>query len=214
MKIPTYLPLFTGFYESYFDASNSFIEYEVDLSESEYKEYYEELDKAGVTHKFFNENLYDYIDYIKGENGAAEYIAHSLINLDHSDIIKDVTYEKVVSPRFYNFSTDSINCTIDFDETKLMVYLLENKEALTKYIADKYTSRDGFSSSYTNEVDYWLDSENWGDHQVGSLLDFVFENNGVESIDLYYESNCEEGFSNSVEIDYTRFINDFNKKKV
>ena len=210
--VGTWLPLFTGFYNSIFDCSDNYIEYETELSEDEFKEYYENLHKSGVTKEYFDSNLYDYLDYRKGEQGASEYICGALINLEHAGIIKDVDFEKVVSPKFYNFSTDAINCDITYNSKKLMKYLEDNKDALETYISDKYTSCSGFISSYSNDVEYWMDEDNHDAHEVGSLLQFVLLNESKDAVmDLYYESNCSEGFSNSVVFNENKMIEDFKK---
>lgn len=212
-KQKTWLPLFTGFYDSIFDPSDNYIEMETELREDEFKDYYEDLHKAGVTQEFFNENFYDYLDYNKGYEGAASYICDGLENLESADIIQEVTFEKVVSPKYYNFSTDSINCEIEYDDEKLIEYLTENKEAFKDYIESKYTSRDGFSSSYSNDLEYWLDAENHGDHEVGSILQFVLENESEDAVmDLYYGCNCEEGFMDSVIFNQEKMISDFKEK--
>jgi hypothetical protein len=211
-KQATWLPIFTGYYHSIFDCADSYIEYELELNESEFKEYYESLDKAGVTHEYFKENFYDYLDYNKGYIGSSEYLCDGLMELFSNDIILDVKYEKLVSPKYYNFSNDSINCEIEYDEKKLLEYLNENKKELKEYIKNKYTSYDGFSSSYSNELSYWLDAENFGEHEIGSLLQFVLiqENENAE-YELFEKSNCFEGFSNAVIFDETKMINDFKK---
>jgi len=216
MKIKTqetWLPVFTGYYHSIFDESDRFIECEAELSEDEFKEYYSVLYKAGVTKQWFDENLYDYIDYRAAENAVSEYICDSLTCLEHANIILDVEYEKTVNPKYYNFSTDSINCKIKYNETLLMKYLEENLDEFKKYIEQKYTSRGGFSSHYSNELEYWMDIKNHDDHEVGSLLNFVLFNEDPEAeMNLYYEANGSEAFSNNANIDFNKMIKDFNSK--
>lgn len=206
----TWLPLFTGFYNSIFDESDYYIESEVELTDSEFKEYYPMLIKEGITQEYFKEHFWEYLDFNKGWNGSAEYICEGLESLDSADIIKSVEYEKVVSPKFYNFSTDSINCKITFDEKLLSKYLSDNLDEFTKYIRERYTSYDGFISSYSSDVNEWLDVGSWGEHQIGSLLQFVLLNQSEDAVmDLYNESNANEGFFNGVEFDRTKMIRDF-----
>lgn len=213
-KQETWLPIFTGFYNSIFDESDSYIEQETELSEKEFIEYYPELVEAGITKPYFKENLWKYVNFTAGHNGAANYIADSLMQLEHAGIIKAVEYQELKSPKYYNFSNDSINCLIEYDSKKLLKYLKDNLVAFTEYIENKYTSRDGFRSHYSNEVSDWLDISEWSDHEVGSLLHFVLENENTDPVmDLYEFSNSSEGFRNSVEVDFKEMINDFKTNK-
>lgn len=206
-KVSTWLPVFTGFYESIFDPTDNYLESETNLSLDEYKDYYETLFRAGVSQEFFNENLCMYLNCVKGLEGAAEYICNSLACLDSADIIIDTVWESLQSPKYYNFSTDSINCEIEYNADLLAKYLKENEKELIEYLKGKYTSRDGFSSSYTSDLGYWIDPENHGAHEVGSLLQFVLENeNDDPVIDLYYASDFLDGFIDSVEFDENGLI--------
>lgn len=214
MKQQTWLPLFTGFYHSIFDPSDNYIEMETELSEPEFKEYYNDLHLSGISQEYFNDNFYDYLDYTKGYIGVSEYICSALLAIDYTGIIQDVTYEKLCSPKYYNFSSDSINCEIEYDAEKLKLYLVKNKPELTLYVNEKYTSRDGFSSSYTNDVDYWLNEDNHGEHEVGSLLQFVLLNEDKDAVyTLCDESNILEGFMNNVSFDQNKMIKDFKEKQ-
>jgi len=143
-KQETWCPIFTGFYESIFDCSNIAIEYENSIDEDEYKECHPELVKAGVTHEFFINNIWEHANFSECFSNAAESIANVITELDHSEIIKSVEFQKLVRPRYYNFSTDSINVVIEYDEKLLAEYLNENKAEFKKYIESRYTSRDGF----------------------------------------------------------------------
>tara|TARA_R110000787_G_C13427322_1_gene445332 strand:+ start:410 stop:1120 length:711 start_codon:yes stop_codon:yes gene_type:complete len=209
----TWLPVFNGYYNTFFDGSDSFVDYETQIDESEYKEYYKELFKAGVTYDFFQNELYQYCDFKDSYNEASEYITNALLNLENNGIILNTEYQKTVSPKEYNFTSDSINCEITYNARKLKDYINDNFEAYTKYISDRYTSCDGFSSFHSNDVNDWLDFRNLGSHSLGSVLNFVLLNIDSDAeLNLYYESNINEAFSNNVEIDYTSMINDFNKK--
>lgn len=207
--VSTWLPVFTGFYESIFDGSDLAIESETQLSIDEYKEYYEELHNAGISQDYFNDNIWGFINFSDCFKEASKSICNALPNLDHAGIIKGVEFESLQSPKYYNFSTDSINCKITFDTELLTKYINDNLEAFTEYIKDRYTSRSGFISSYSNNVNDWLDVNEYGEHEAGAVLQFVIYNeygseySAVE--DLYYESNCYEDFYN-YEFDYKGMI--------
>lgn len=216
-KQDTYLPIFSGYYHSIFDQSENFIEYELGMSDDELKEYYSEVFKAGVSIEFFRENFYDYLDFRKAEEGSNEYLCNGIIDLDHADIIESVTYQSMSSPRYYNFSTDSINCEIEYNHEKLKDFILHNYDQFKKYLERKYTSCDGFRSSYSNDIKEWLPDiieGEIGDHELGSILDFIFEvNHGDDAqCDLYHASDCTEGYYNGIEFDAKKMIEDYKNK--
>ena len=195
IKQATWLPIFTGYYNSIFDDSDYTIERETELSESEYQEYYEQLFKAGVSYEFFQAELYGFCNFTKCFEAASQSISDALINLDHADIILDVIYEKTVSPKYYNFSTDSINCTIEYDADKLRQYIYKHSAAYSNYLIATYTSRSGFISSYSNDFNDWLNFDDLGEHELGSVLQFVINNESEDAVmDLYYECNLSEDF--------------------
>lgn len=212
---PTWLPIFTGYYNSLFgDEMERVGEYEAELSEGEYIEYYSELVDAGVTYKFFQENICQYFTFNKESfDEAGQYLCEALLKLDHSNIIKKVEYEKTVSPKYYNFSTDSINCKIEYDVKALKKYVKNNLEKFKEYIEDRYTSRSGFISSYSNDYKHWINElDDLGEHELGSILQFVISNNDDEAeLNLYYAANLLEAFCNTREFDADSMIKDFLK---
>lgn len=215
-KVNTWLPVFNGFYNTIFDGADSFIDYETSLCEDEFKEYYEELYKGGVSYEFFQENFYDFCDFKRAYKEASIYLCDALKDIDCSGIIDSIEFESLQSPRYYNFSNDSINCEITFNTELLQKYLDENLEEFELFIRGRYTSCSGFHSNYSNDVNDWLDVNEFGAHKVGSVLEFVIYNDqgdmyrAIEA--LYYESNISEAFHNCTEIDYEAFIKSANKK--
>ena len=113
IKQDTWLPLFTGYYESFFDGSDSFIECETESSD-DFKNNYLELYNAGVTYEFFSQNLWEHCNFKEAYNAASESICNGLMRLDSLGIILNIEYQSTESPKFYNFSTDSINCAITY----------------------------------------------------------------------------------------------------
>ena len=193
-KVETYLPLFTGFYNSIFEPRCRLEDDIENCSDDELKEYYGYLE---VDLDWLKENYLYYVNNDLMSNEVAECISDAFMELDYLDIIQDVTYDKLVSPEFYNFSTDSINCTIEADFDKIAAYLNKNLDAFKDDRDNRYTSCDGFSSNYPIDLDYWLDPENWDAHGLGSVLDFIFKNESRDAvIDLYYASNMSEAINN------------------
>ncbi len=180
MKVKTYLPLFRGFYGSHWD--DPCFDGEEDI-------YNLPNDKE----------FWEFVDW----NAYHEHIAIEMCNEVQyllSDFVSDIEFERISSPKYYNFENDSIHCEITFDEEKVMEYLNENQDAFSVYIRERYTSRDGFMSFYENNALEWL--EGWQDdnHKVGSILQFICENEGFEEpwdlndchISLFYNQQIDQ----------------------
>ncbi len=72
-----------------------------------------------------------------------------------------------------------------------------NSETLVKLIRERFTSRDGFCSFYSNDIDEWKEKEvtEWDEIELGTLLDaWLMENNLYEDLaDQGYEYCSENG---------------------
>lgn len=160
MKANTYLPLFSGFYgsiwsEPCFDGEEDYYNIPEDKCFEDFIDwniYYQDIAKK-------------YCDFVEG----------SL-----SDFVSSINFESIQSPRFYNFSNDSINCEIEFNDSLVDQYILDNYDEFSQYIRDKYTSRDGFISFYENDASQWLDGWKEDSHKVGSILNFICINEEIE----------------------------------
>jgi hypothetical protein len=158
----TYLPLFTGFYNTIWEMDDSYL-----------------IDEMGV-------DTVD-IDYKKYQEDVSKELCRVLP--DHCDLIDSILFESLVSPQFYNFVNDSINCEISLSLSSregLDDYLSENADAFAQYLKVRYTSRDGFSSSYSNNPKDWSD---WAEdeHKLGAVLDFWFMHEDVDEYDVYQD---------------------------
>ena len=87
------------------------------------------------------EYVEDYVDnffaIIKGVTG---------VDLDYTDLVID-------SPREYNFATDRIFIKVDGDKLKKL-FKLTDRKLLAEQIKADFTSYDGFSSSYSNDINH------------------------------------------------------------
>lgn len=107
----------------------------------------------------------------------------------------DLEYTEMVSPKFYNFSTDRIFATMPKDQFNKIRREVEKYPEYPGYIKDHYTSYDGFSSNYSYDVtdEDWTRDE-LDDPQTGSILKLYFKNNGGDDwyINMYYEIAVNE----------------------
>ncbi len=185
-KIETYLPLFKGFYCNPWTEDNEALEIEhcnqireenglneidPNLIEFDYKEYYERISM-------------DICNEV--ENKLEDYITA-------------ITYQKLVSPKYYNYQNDSINVEVELSEKdleKIRTTIKENYAEFEAYIKDRYTSSSGFVSSYPNDAESWLevlkiDSLKSNGHYLGAFLDFIVIVEEIKEEEIYeIESMC------------------------
>jgi hypothetical protein len=161
MKAKTFLPLFTGFYGSHWDEP---------CFDGEEDYYNLPSDK----------DFWEFVDWNAYHNHIARGMCAEL-ECALSDFVKGIEFERMSSPKYYNFENDAIHCEIDIQEFKIQTYLEDNRDAFADYLNGRYTSRDGFTSFYSNDVNEWMSA--WssdGSHMVGAVLDFICHNEGIE----------------------------------
>lgn len=78
-------------------------------------------------------------------------------------------FESLQSPKEYNFDTDRIFCEIELDEVK-RIRAETNEKALRDKVRERFTSRSGFISFYSANLDEWDEIETWDHNEVGTLI--------------------------------------------
>lgn len=171
-KIETYLPIFPGFYDTLISG---------DLEIDNFL-YFENLD--------YDQINFDYKQYqLDCSKSACKFIENELKDFG----VISIEFQELISPKYYNYSTDSINCKIEIDPEIISKYVLENNEAFEKYLKDNYTNYDGFIayfSTYTKEwackTDNFTNFIGTGYHFLGSILTFICQNEFITENDLSY----------------------------
>ena len=81
------------------------------------------------------------------------------------------TYESMDSPREYNFTTDRVYITASL-ELMQRLYNQCDKTRLADVIKERFTSRDGFISHYSNSLSEWQEKplDEWDHNELGTLL--------------------------------------------
>tara|TARA_Y100001937_G_C7014084_1_gene282336 strand:+ start:21 stop:629 length:609 start_codon:yes stop_codon:yes gene_type:complete len=174
-KIETFLPLFPGFYGTIFEPyEDSEIEHINDLRNDK------GLDDIG-----YDDCEWNYDDY--NERVAERCV--DFVEWELKEMELKFTYQGIQSPRFYNYSNDSINVEIELkDMDKIIQYLNENEDEFRQHIKERYTSCSGFISHYSNNSDDWIDdlkSEVTLSHKLGAILEFILINEGVTTMNMY-----------------------------
>lgn len=176
MKIETFCPLFPGFYNTHLEPCEDLEvysynqEHDTDLNYDDfdwhYEDYRERVAKAFV--ECFERNFQDVMP-------------------------AEINYQSISSPAYYNFSNDTINIEVDLDFDRFMEIVNEKKEEIREYILEHYTSRDGFISHHSNNVDVWCDPEyvmEFIQHRVGALME-ALSSLYIEKDDIIYWADSE-----------------------
>lgn len=109
-------------------------------------------------------------DTIDWQRAQCAYAIDYAAAFAHALGLKFHEFEEMKSPREYNFSTDRIFCLFDHAELCALLARADIAERLREVAADMFTSRSGFISFYSPDVDAWGDLADWDHNQTGALL--------------------------------------------
>ena len=176
--VGTYLPIFNGFYGSFWS--------DPDFSG--------EAEHYGLPENF---PFYDYVNYSDYYDELSIQFCSIVENISElKPFIKKVSFNLLDSPRYYNFTNDKIDCNITIDVDTIKEYIYTNKNAFERHLVRHHKSRDGFMSYYDHTFDGWMeytkDFTNF-DHDpyviLASILKFIANNEGIEEDVFYYETD-------------------------
>lgn len=170
---------FPGFYESLFCNSDEFI---YDESEMQF-----EIEELIESKDFFIE--YEYEDFKKYKIDVCDkymkLYTEKIIEVLPNDITEHenfcfemIDYSIIVdSPKYYNYRTDNCYCEIKTNRKtlKLIKEWTLRLDGVSEYIIKHFTSRDGFISFISNDIDIWkeTDIEDYEQNMLISLLDML-----------------------------------------
>jgi hypothetical protein len=118
--------------------------------------------------------------------------------------VKGLKFESMSSPKEYNFETDRVFALVSKKELT-RIYRNLDKSVFADVLKDKFTSCDGFSSFYSNDVKDWGPIASWDHNQYGAiLLALAIEESTNGEFDQWAEYNLCESFSGNG--DLTRWI--------
>lgn len=185
---------FPGFYESIFCNSDEFLDEEEEIAF--------DIEQM-IESKDFEVSL-EYVDFDMYMRDVCktfmDYYVEKLIDVlpiditNHEDFKFEIIDEsiEVVSPKYYNYSTDRCYCKVETNRKTLKLlkeYTLRLEDA-EKYIKDHFTSYDGFISFITNDIDKWknLDIEDYEENMLIALLDMCIALSDYTAFDNIIES--------------------------
>ena len=147
---------------------------------------------------------HDYDDF-KFKTDEVGY-CKNYVNAISSEIELKMEFMELTSPREYNFTTDKISVWITTKELKKISSAL-NSEALKDIIKRRFTSRDGFMSYYSNDIEEWKEKkiQDWDCVELGTLLDaWIIENESFDYWDNLDNCGYEYCSGNGQYVDYER----------
>lgn len=180
-KVGTWLPIFSGFYETIWDGEND--------QENDIDEINDQRKEKGLEAIEWDDVEWNYNEY---QQDVAKSFTHWIeTELKKLGLVTNFTCEEIRSPREYNFSNDSVNVQVELtnsNKQKIMRYLKKNNVAFSEYLQSRYTSYDGFMSRHSNDVLDWLTNDTLThEHRLGSVLNFILLNENDENLenDIY-----------------------------
>ena len=183
---------FSGFY-------NSIHSSELDRVWESTCEYYAEETGDNMP-EFLDSEYYSAIDWDSvHENYAKNYVESFLDWLQ-----LDGKFSGMVSPRYYNYTTDRVFAEIDRDSVARLFSMASRKD-LQETANKLFTSRDGFVSSYNPNVSSWGRVSGWDCNQLYALVLAAANNEncgfGSERFDSYGEYELVEDAYGNGEFD-------------
>jgi len=165
------VPFFPGFYNSILD---DFIDREIEMEmEGDGKpgdEYY----RAPQT--------WEEVDAKACYPCASLAIAKAWLNAFNAETGLNLEWETMTSPKEYNFQTDRVYADIDAN-TLAKLATAKDTPDFAEVLRAKFTSRDGFMSFYSNDVEgsEWQQPvAEWDHNQLQALLEAWLAVNGFE----------------------------------
>lgn len=218
MKIQLTTNLFYGFYNSIFSDDDYLYETEKEELVELEKELDTKLPSFEISYEHENETLQEYktdiskafIDEFreKLEEAIPEEIQ------EEDSYIFNIQFLAVLSPKYYNYSTDTILYELETNQETLKLikdYTLSIPNA-EDYILKKYTSRDGYTSFLENSIDYWKGNEiESQENYLGALLDMLLT---LTTEEAKFKLNLATYEETDPEITYmTRYLENKNTHK-
>lgn len=202
-NIETYLPIFTGFYGSQWDEPD----------------FYGEAEHFGLPENFDFTAFFNYRDY---QNALSKYFC-DCVESDMKKWIERIDFQSLQSPKEYNFTNDSINCIIRPKTKEISAYIYANKEQFSKYLETHLKSRSGFMSFHSYDFETWEENtnkfksfdkskDNRG-FNLGFILSFIAENEGLEENNVFEDASSNVFVSEYLNQDFYDLVKDMDENE-
>lgn len=153
------------------------------LTEDDHGQILYQVTTYGIAYRQLARDYVAAFDYVAGQAfGLQTKAKRNRYDFDKKSMVSETymrdsiraTFESMDSPREYNFATDRVYAEIPL---AVMRDLLRRSKAekhvtLSAVIRERFTSRDGFISGYSNDLADWLENplQDWDHNELGTLL--------------------------------------------
>lgn len=187
--VNTWLPVFSGFYGTIWETDRD--------EEMEIENINEQRREKKLPPISWDEIEWDYEGYRQNvAKGFTRWIGAELKDLG---MIDGVQFQKLRSPREYNFANESIDVSFTLsgaNRAAIQDYLAKHTTAFKEYIAERYTSYDGFFSFHPHNAAEWtadLSDTLEDEHKLGAVFHFILLNEDPEMEMSIYEDLSGNG---------------------
>jgi hypothetical protein len=143
---------------------------------------------------------------------ARHHIADQYCNVfstvfkDITGITLDATFQKLESPRFYNFTNDRIVATIPLETAQAMfaMHQADDLNTIQEVIKERHSSRPGFFSYYPDTLtgEWENPVAEWGEVQLQTLIIATAQmSGGVDDDDIIGEIDFCHAFEQAMDWD-------------
>jgi len=172
-KVVIKLP-FPGFYESWYSQAIDWEEESFAEHEAEYKQVEDGVpEERRLDAREICNILLDVTNYSLCYREIAEnYVSAFSVYLDTElGITLPLEFETMTSPKFYNFETDRIFAYMPAEKVRELREMVDGLH-YRKVVEDRHTSRDGFSSFYSANLETYLekDDDEFDHNELETLL--------------------------------------------
>ena len=194
------LPWFYGYYGSIWDSSEVDTSCEIDGINNERK-------ANGLEGEVEYDDIeWNWDGYYAGLNTAITSAVEDFIR--QCGIECELKFNHLDSPREYNFTNDEIIVDATFPKPiQLWRKIVEHKAAIEEYIKERFTSRDGFISFVSNDINEWREDYNNGDNHIPiylwAVLEVILQEESKAAIDEF----CLEGHPEVMDAGYVYAAN-------
>ena len=111
-------------------------------------------------------------------------------------------WESMTSPKFYNFETDRLFAHISLAEVR-RTFKRVTTGAMDAACKERFTSRSGFISGYSNDYKAWGGMQGWDHNQVGTMLQALAEQETTrrDGFDSWAELRLMEDVNSNGDLD-------------
>lgn len=163
MKYEIELPFFAGFYESI-----------LNNCETALNAIKDEIDDIYATYGIETSTDDFSFDSESRENDIIESFIKEFYDNSPAFVL-GVTFKSLHSPNYYNFETDKIYAEVDLSEDwkeQVGTFIKDNYEWVKAKVKKDWSSRDGFVSFMSNDIDEWMDNLD-DERYVSSIIGYI-----------------------------------------